>query len=99
MESSEYHIEGIFQGVNFLWMLKISNIHGQKFVVHTVILTFVSKYFMVIFPTTKKTKFFTYQKMPTIWYVWTLGTHAHTCVCTHIHTAHVYVYMCVLMHV
>jgi hypothetical protein len=34
MESSEYHIEGIFQGVIFLWMLKIWIIHGKKIKVY-----------------------------------------------------------------
>jgi hypothetical protein len=53
---------GYFEGVKLSWMLKFWNIHGKKLMVHVgriikiaVILTFVSKYFVAPFPTTKTT--------------------------------------------
>ena len=62
-------------GVKVSWMLKKWIIHGEKIVVHArtilkpaVVLTFVSKYFMVLFPTMKTTNFYPL-KMPTICYI------------------------------
>ena len=89
-------VEGSLQGVNFLWMLKISNIHGQKFVVHTVILTFVSKYFMVIFPTTKKQNFLPIRKCP-LFGMYGHWAHMHIHVCAHTYILHMCMCICVYL--
>ena len=57
-----YMYRGDLSSCKILWMLKIWTIHGKKIVVCTgrlvVMLTFMSKYLVVLFPTTKHHNFF-----------------------------------------